>query len=150
MTNLVSPDRCRSTDPFERLLNGFLRSPLTAVDRPVADAAWMPAADVEASGEGYRFRFDIPGVDRNDIDIQVENNVLTVRGERHRQAEGDAASETGVFRRETSSGKFARSFRLPKDADVERIQARTKDGVLTVDIPKSEGQRARKIEIEAS
>ncbi len=147
MTNLTQRDRTRNVDAFDRLFSGLLRSPLTAFDMPESASSWMPSADVVADGESYIFRFDLPGVGKDDIDINLENNVLTVTGER-RDEHGEAES-SNVFRREAFYGKFSRSFRLPNDADVSGVAANYRDGVLDVRIPKSAHLKARKVAINA-
>lgn len=91
----------------------------------------------------------MPGLKRNNIDIDLENNVLTIRGEkREERVEGEQGERYHLA--EHRYGTFTRSFVLPRDVDSENIQADFNDGVLTVTIPKSEKARRRRIEIGGS
>jgi HSP20 family protein len=136
----------RDLDRFDRVVNDLLGQEASA--HAVADRARRPAADLAADKEGYVFRFDLPGVPKNAIDISVENDVLTISGER----KSPFAAEDGrsIYRRETPSGKFERSFRLPDDADAERVTASYTDGVLEVRVPRSPQLQPRRIAISAS
>lgn len=106
--------------------------------------AWAPAVDLKENKKGYVVQADIPGVDPKDIDVTLEKGVLTIRGNRkeeHRD-EGD-----DFHRVERFSGSFSRQFSLP-DADEDGVEAKMKDGVLEIHVPKSEKAAARKIEIK--
>ncbi|WP_376691142.1 Hsp20/alpha crystallin family protein [Wenzhouxiangella sp. EGI_FJ10409] len=106
--------------------------------------SWAPAVDLKETGKAYIVKADLPGVDPEHIDITMDNGILTVRGERkeeHRE-EGE-----NLHRVERFYGSFARQFSLP-DATDDGIEAKMKDGVLEVHIPKSEKAVARKIEIK--
>jgi HSP20 family protein len=136
----------RDFDRFDRVVNDLLGQEASA--RAVADRARRPAADLAADKDGYVFRFDLPGVPKDAIDINVENDVLTISGER----KASFAAEEGrtIYRRETPSGKFERSFRLPEDADAERVSAAYADGVLEVRVPRAAQVQPRRIPISAS
>jgi HSP20 family protein len=136
----------RDFDRFDRVVSDLLGQEASA--RAVADRARRPAADLAADKEGYLFRFDLPGVSKDAIDISVENDVLTVSGER--KPPFTAEEGRNIYRRETPSGKFERSFRLPDDADAERVTASYSDGVLEVRVPRSPQIQARRIPISAS
>ncbi|MEK6749844.1 MAG: Hsp20/alpha crystallin family protein [Pseudomonadota bacterium] len=110
-----------------------------------ADAAWHPAVDIREEQDRYVVHTDVPGVDPKDITISAEENVLTLKGLRTDTAADDRAVYT---RRELPRGEFARSFRLPKNADGERISARGKNGVLEIIIPKLEQTKARTIKVD--
>ncbi|MFT5043001.1 MAG: HSP20 family protein, partial [Hyphomicrobiaceae bacterium] len=98
--------------------------------------------------DGYRFKFDVPGVARDAIHIDVEDRVLTVTGERSDAREQKEGKEAGkVWRRERFYGKFTRAFQLPTDADAASISAHYEDGVLEVSVPKTEAVKARRVEI---
>jgi HSP20 family protein len=112
----------------------------------VMAADWSPAVDVhEAEGE-FQITADIPGVDPQDIEVSVENGVLTIRGERSEQSETD---EGNYRRMERFQGTFFRRFTLPDTADAENIKAQGNNGVLQIRIPKQERAQARKIEVES-
>ena len=106
---------------------------------------WQPAADLVSDEGGYTIRFDVPGVSKDAIDINVDDRVLTVSGERTDTTEND--EKKNVYRRETFYGRFSRAFRLPEDADVENVKASYVDGVLEVRVPKSAQAQPRRIEI---
>ena len=112
-----------------------------------ADAVqWRPVADVQETGDAYRLQLDIPGVDPKDINITLENGVLTVRGERA----GEATSEDHGYRRiERAQGRFARRFGLPDDADADAITAKGENGVLAIHIAKREQDKPRQIAVAA-
>lgn len=149
MLTLTTPTR--TLDPFESLLQGFLRRSDSSTGDPTATPAvvngWSPTTDVFADAEGYRFRFDLPGVAKENIHIEIEDNVLTVSGERKNEVEEN--KEGRLWRRETRYGSFKRAFQLPTDADSSNIGAAYRDGVLELRVPKSPEVKARKIEIEA-
>jgi HSP20 family protein len=106
--------------------------------------AWSPLCDIYEDGESIIVKTELPGVDRNDIDVQVENNVLTIRGERKREKEAKADN---VYRAERFYGSFSRSFTLPVTVDTERIKAEYRDGILHVTLPKVEAAKPRKIKV---
>ena len=108
---------------------------------------WMPAVDVHENKDSFVLRADLPGVDPKDIDITMENGVLTLRG--RRQSE-NSSEERGYRRVERISGEFFRRFTLPDVADSQSIAAKTNNGVLTVTIAKRPEVQPRRIEVKAS
>jgi HSP20 family protein len=106
---------------------------------------WRPSADIVENDKEYLIKADLPEVKKEDIDISVENNVLTLSGERRVEKSTDNEKE---HRRETYVGRFARSFALPEDVDQTQIKAEQKDGVLKVHMPKSESRRPRSVQVE--
>lgn len=108
-------------------------------------AQWVPAVDIEETADAYVIHADVPGVPAKDIEINVENGLLEISGERKLEKE---VEERGVRRFERVFGKFYRSFRLPETADVENIKAKTDHGVLTIVVPKKSVAKPRKIAVE--
>ncbi|HJU87716.1 MAG TPA: Hsp20/alpha crystallin family protein [Gemmatimonadota bacterium] len=105
---------------------------------------WLPATDVSETPEAVTLRLEVPGLTRDQIRIAVENNVLTVRGEKTQET----SSENESFRRtERSFGSFERSFSLPAYVDSDNVQASLQDGVLSVTLPRREETKAREIQI---
>lgn len=104
----------------------------------------MPQLDVHESGNEFVVTADLPGVSGSDIDLQIEGDVLTIRGERRNQQERD---EQGYHVMERSSGSFQRSLRLPFEPDPDKVTAECQHGVLTIHVPK-EGQQQRSKRIE--
>lgn len=113
----------------------------------LSTAQWVPAVDVEESEDAYRIHADVPGMDPNDIDITLENGVLTLKGERKEEKSSD--NEQGARHVERSYGAFVRRFALPDIADAENIDARVEKGVLRLTIAKKAESKPRKIQIKA-
>lgn len=108
-------------------------------------ADWLPAVDIKEEKNQFVIRADLPGVDLNDIEITLENGVLTLKGQRANESK----EETEQYRRvERVRGTFLRRFALPDVADAEKVSAKCKDGVLEVIVPKRETAQPRKIVIE--
>lgn len=108
-------------------------------------AAWAPPVDVFESSDSVKIVAELPGVKAEDVKIHLENNLLTIRGEKHQQAE---ESSDKVHRYERTYGMFERSFALPSTVDADRIEATAHDGVLTVVLPKAEKAKPRQIEVK--
>jgi HSP20 family protein len=141
-------------DPFRELssiqneLNRlFGRTFGTEEGQDVRTAEWVPALDVAETEDRFVITAELPGVKPDEVDISVENSVLTITGERKFYSE---TKEEDFHRIERRFGSFARSITLPSVADPERIQASFDDGVLTVEIPKREEAKPRKIQIKAT
>jgi HSP20 family protein len=105
---------------------------------------WMPAMDLVETEEHFVLRADLPGLAEEDVTIEVEDNVLTVSGER--KAEHEATKE-GYHRVERAFGSFSRSLTLPEGVDAEAVSANFDRGVLEIRIPKPEQRKPRKISI---
>ena len=105
---------------------------------------WMPAVDIREEDKQYLLTADIPGVNRKDIEITLEEGVLTVKGERNTETD---VSEAGYRRRERTHGTFMRQFTLPDTVNATSISAAAKDGVLEITIPKQDKPEARKIPV---
>jgi HSP20 family protein len=128
-------DEAFSAWPFQNQENGTLTS------------SWLPACDVFEDKDAVKIVAEIPGVRPEDVKISLENNLLTIRGEKQQQAE---ENNERVHRYERTYGTFERTFVLPNTVDPERIEAHSGDGILTVLIPKSEQARPREIPVRAS
>jgi len=107
-------------------------------------AVWAPQTDLVESDDAFQIRLDVPGMTKEDIDINLQNNTLTVSGERKR--ERTAESEDAV-RVERAFGTFHRTFTLPDAVDADGIEAAYDNGVLTIHVPKTERSTRRQIEI---
>jgi HSP20 family protein len=108
---------------------------------------WAPAVDIFEKDEDLVIRAEIPGVSTDDIDINVENNTLTIRGERKREEE---FKQEQAYRAERTYGSFLRTFSLPRSVDSSRISASYRDGVLELTLPKAEEAKPKKIQIQAA
>ena len=109
--------------------------------------SFNPAVDIVENENAYLLKAELPGLAPENIDVQVENDVLTVRGERKSELEEDRG---GYRRVERSYGSFARSFVLPKGTPIDAIEAKVEHGVLSVTIPKAPATTARKVEVKGA
>jgi HSP20 family protein len=113
-------------------------------DEPAATTTWSPAVDIfETEGE-IVVKAELPGMDRKDIALNLEKNVLTLRGERRFEKE---TKEDNYHRIERSYGAFSRSFAIPATVDDEHISAEYKEGVLKIALPKKEQVKPKQIRI---
>ncbi len=112
----------------------------------VVTSRWRPSVDIKEEADRFLITADLPGVDPKDIEITMDNGILTIKGERQSETRGEAE---GYKRVERVSGAFYRRFSLPDTADAERIEAKGKDGVLEVVLPKHEKVQPRKIEVKS-
>jgi HSP20 family protein len=112
-----------------------------------ATGAWLPAVDIYEQGDNLVLQAEVPGVGRDDLDVRVEGNVLTLSGERKQQKE---IKDEQFHRLERSYGKFVRSFTLPVGIDTDRIKAEFRDGLLTLTLPKAEEAKPKRIKVLAA
>ncbi len=132
-------------DIFERY-NRLHRLSLPAASGETADVVqWRPVANISETDKEYLIKAELPEVEKKDVQVTVQEGVITIRGERRFERTDDSEKQHRV---ESFYGSFARSFTLPADADEKRIYADSKDGVLRVHIPKAEAVRPRQVEIE--
>lgn len=109
--------------------------------------SWAPAVDIYEQGNDIVLKAELPGVDPKDVDIRLENNVLTLRGQR--KFENEVKRES-YHRVERSYGSFSRSFTLPSVVDQGSIKAEVKDGILKVVLPKREEAKPKQIEVNVA
>ena len=109
----------------------------------VEAADWYPAADVYENDGEYTVAVDLPGIDRATLDISVDDNRLTIKGNR-------AGQDTTRHRGECPSGKFLKTFSVPASVDQSDIRADYKDGVLQVHLPKRPERKSQRVEIKVS
>jgi HSP20 family protein len=108
---------------------------------------WAPALDVTENDGSWVLTVELPGAKREDISIEVHDDLLTIRGEKKSEREEKDEKRHYI---ERTYGSFSRSLRLPAQVDSERIKAGFKDGVLTVEVPKSEAQKPKVIDIKTA
>jgi HSP20 family protein len=113
-------------------------------DEDLVTGTWVPPVDVVETKEKIAVRAEIPGMKQEDISIEFENGLLTLRGERRFQKESDQHT---YHRVERAYGNFIRSFTLPRTVDAEQISASYRDGVLEIEVPKKEEARPKQIRI---
>ena len=128
---------------MNRLFNSFFDTPTPGGNGGGA-RRWIPSMDLVETDEHFVLRADLPGLSEEDVSIELEDNVLTVAGER--KAEHEEKKE-GFYRMERSFGQFRRSLTLPEGVDADAIAATFDKGVLEVRIPKPEERKPRKVSI---
>ncbi|MCW5588393.1 MAG: Hsp20/alpha crystallin family protein [Legionellales bacterium] len=114
-------------------------------DSNVATSQWLPLVDIVENEKAFVLHADLPGVDVKDIQVFMEDGMLTIKGERHSEHQHD---EKFYKRIERAHGEFYRRFSLPDTADGEKIAAKSKHGVLEIVIPKKEKDQSRRIPVE--
>ena len=112
-----------------------------------ATAAWTPVANISETETDYLIKAELPEVSKEDVKVTVDENVITISGERRKEAEH---KDEKVHRVESFYGQFARSFRLPEDADINGIQAESRNGVLRVRVPKTPAPKPRTVEVQVN
>jgi|SRR6266571_7528297 len=146
------PDASRlSMDPFH-MMNELMRDPfagLASLDRWFGDfstSAFQPRMDVIDDGEALRVTAELPGMDRQDVELSIEDGVLALRGEKKLESKSE---EKGCYRLERSFGSFQRLIPLPSDVDTQHAQASFDKGTLTVRLPKTapDKKSSKRIEI---
>ncbi len=108
---------------------------------------WVPSVDVSETAQEVVVQAELPGVDPKEIDISVQGNVLTLKGERKQEKEEQGAN---YHRIERAFGAFSRSLQLPAEVDVDKVNAVYKNGVLRITLPKTEAAAAKKIEVKTA
>ncbi|MGZ4416435.1 MAG: Hsp20/alpha crystallin family protein [Gaiellaceae bacterium] len=145
----LAPDRWEPLSEFEqmtecmrRMLDQTLGS--FGLQSPVETGGWLPLVDLEETDDAYVVEAELPGVKRNDVNIELVGNELTITGETKER------ERKGVLRRQTRRvGRFEYRVTLPDQVDADKIEANLVDGVLTVRVPKAERERRRKIEVKS-
>jgi HSP20 family protein len=141
-------DQAQTRDPvrqlFDKLFEGSLFAGRDSDDSSVVTSQWAPLVDIVEEPERFVLYADIPGVDPQDIEVQMDRGLLTIKGERRPEMNGDKSRFSRI---ERLHGGFHRRFALPDSADPEGIQARGHQGVLQVVIPKRPESKPRRIKV---
>jgi HSP20 family protein len=146
MANLDRWESFRGTSPdsqLNRLFSDFFARGMQEQNL----TTWAPAVDIYEGENELVVKADLPDVKPEDLDIRVENNILTIRGERKFEKKTD---EKNYLRVERAYGSFARSFSLANTVNTEAIKADYKDGVLTLNIPKREEAKPKQIKVNVA
>jgi HSP20 family protein len=131
---------------MNRLFSSFFDTPPTGgAGGNGSPRRWIPAMDLVETADQFVLRADLPGLSESDVELSLEQNVLTLSGER--KAEHEEQGE-GFYRLERASGSFSRALTLPEGVDGDAITARFDNGVLEVRIPKPEARKPRKLQIQ--
>lgn len=147
MMDLIRWNPFREVASFRDRMNALFNDTLFRPDRSDDDMAmglWYPSVDMFEKDDKVVIKAELPGLEKKDINLEVKNGVLTLRGERKFDNE---VKEDNFYRREMSYGKFIRSFTLPAEVDADRISAEFKNGLLTVEVPKSEAHKPKQIAV---
>jgi HSP20 family protein len=141
-----SPQGLFGLQRLNRLLDeAFTGFPFTEPSTAIT-SAWFAPTDVSEDSESLQITMELPGVRPEDVKLSLENNMLTIRGEKRQQLEEQAER---IHRYERSYGAFERTFALPNTVDPEKISAKYEHGILAVTIPKSERARPREIPVSS-
>ena len=150
----IVPWKTRETglDPFEdledfqremnRLFNVTLQRPLKAGN---GGSLWAPAVDIVDEKDQIKVKAELPGMKREEIEVNLENDILTIKGEKKEEKE---IKEKDFVRSERYYGAFHRSFSLPASVDASKVNASYKDGVLEITLPKKEGAKPKQIKVD--
>ena len=130
--------------PMEHLFDDFFGDRFWG-ERKDLTRGWNPRVDVFEEADQIVMKAELPGVDKDKIAVDVNGRVLTVKGER---SSDDEVKQEDFYRRERSCGRFERSFTLPDETDSEKIKADYKDGVLTLNIPKPDAGKTKRITVQ--
>ena len=128
---------------MERLFNRYGYN--EELDQPVLAGNWMPTTDIQETKDALLVKAELPGMEEKDINVEIENNTLTISGERKQEFKTE---EKGFERIERSYGKFFRAFTLPPNVDPAKIAAHYTNGVLNVTLPKKEEAKPKKVHVE--
>lgn len=135
-------------DDLDNLFDDFWRPARLGRSGTGNGGAFAPALDVTETDEEYRVRADLPGVKKEDLDISIQDGLLTINAETKYE---DEKKENGrVIRQERRYGKFVRSMRLGDTVNVDKVKAELKDGVLDLVLPKAEEVRPKRIDVKIS
>ena len=134
-------------DPFKELQDIERRlGAVLNVNQPAQEVkSFTPAVNEKIDDKGYYLEIDLPGVKKENIEISVNDGILTVAGERKLEKKEEKENYTRI---ESFFGRFERSFKLPADADLDNIDAKYEDGVLKIFIPRKQKPEGKKIEIK--
>lgn len=150
MMSLMRWDPFRELEEMSERLNRLIRKPfgrLEGQEEALTVADWVPVVDIEESEKEYLVKAELPGVDRADVKVEIEDGVLSIQGERRQEKEEKGRK---FHRIERSYGKFVRSFTMPADVDEKKVLANFKEGVLYVHVPKTEAAKPKAVEVKVA
>ena len=147
MMNLVKWNPWREMPALHQQFNRLFDDPFFRsgrVDDDTGLGMWNPVVDLFEKDDHFVIKAELPGVKKDDIKIDLKDRVLTLSGERSYDKE---VKEENYYRKERIYGKFQRAFTLPADVDADKIQAEYKDGVLSIEVPKPDEQKAKQVTV---
>jgi HSP20 family protein len=128
---------------MNRLFDDFFRTQELGGTLP--SGAWNPAVDIYETSNEVILKAELPGLNQKDIQLEIKDDTLTLRGERLREQE---VKEDNYYRKERVYGSFYRAFTLPNTIHQDKIEAKYKDGILEVCLPKAEAAKPRQLKVE--
>ncbi len=137
-------------NPFremEDILERYTRTnrPLMEPDTDISVPDWSPTVDIEENDDAYTIKAEMPGVNKDDMEVNFDNGILTIKGEKSEEKTEDKGK---IHRTECSYGSFSRSFTLPEGIKEDKINASYKDGILLLTVPKAEEKKPRSIAVD--
>ena len=133
-------------DWLQQQINDLFDVPRFPEMQGLFDRRISPAVDVVEHPDRFTVECDLPGLEQKDIDLSIASGVLTIKGEKKGEKVNEKAK---VYRQETWEGSFQRTVALPASVDADKVDASYRNGVLTIELPKSEEARTRKIELKS-
>jgi HSP20 family protein len=147
MRTIARSEPFRGVTTLQEQINRLFNDAFEQTDEQSSLSAWAPAVDIYETEQELVVKADLPDVDPRDLDIRVENNLLTIRGDRKFEKK---VNEENYLRVERSYGSFARSFTLANTVNPDAIKAEYQNGVLTLSIPKREEARPKQIKVNVT
>jgi len=140
-------------DPFHQLsslrdeIDRLFESPFSALSEGLQPfmSGWSPALDLYEDKDNFLLKAELPGMKKDEIEIQLHDGVLTLSGERKEEKKSEGAD---IHRSERFVGRFQRTLTLPSQVDADKVKASYQDGILTVTLPKSEAAKPKQIQIK--
>lgn len=133
---------------MEALLDRYSRSPrknMAGQGSALEAGDWMPTVDISETDQEFVVRAELPGVDKENVTVTLDNGILTIKGEKKTETKDEKQ-----HRVECSYGSFVRSFTLPQNVDTEKVEAGYKNGILNLTIPKLEIAKPKQIEVQVN
>lgn len=147
MNTLMRIDPFRGIGSLQEQVNRLFEDTVRGRGDESSVAAWAPAVDIHETQDELVMQADLPDVELKDMDIHVENNMLTIRGERKFE---EKQKEQNYLRVERAYGAFSRSFALPNMVDTDKIRASYKNGVLRLELPKRAESKPKQVKISVN
>lgn len=132
---------------INRMFDDTIRTLYPTDGEELEKGTWAPAVDIYETNDSFVVSADLPGLNKDEIQIDLKDNTLTLKGEKKFE---EKVSEDNYIRVERAYGSFVRSFTLPQNVDPEKIKAKYKEGVLEITIPKKEEAKPKQIKVELS
>jgi len=128
---------------MNRMFDNFFRTSDRSEDSSLT--VWTPAVDITEHDDDFAVKVELPGINKDDVKITLDSNILTLRGEKKQEKE---TKKENYHRVERSYGSFQRSFTLPANVKSDKIDASYKDGILTINLPKAEEAKPKQVEVK--